>query len=60
MDGLGGGGGGKVCGWGGGRVWNTEAKTVSQPDYVKRGKTQPSTQCKACGTINISKYANNF
>ena len=26
------GGGGKVCGCGWGRVWNTEAKTVSQPE----------------------------
>ena len=23
-------------------------------------KQQPSTQCKACGTINIAKYVNNF
>ena len=23
-------------------------------------KLQPSTQCRACGTNNISKYVNNF
>ena len=59
MWGEGGRGGGGGGGGGGGR--NIETKTVSQT--VKRGKRQkqePSTQCKACGTINISKYVNNF
>ena len=45
----------------GGGGGNTETKTVCQT--VKRGintKKQPSTQCKACGTINITTYVNNF
>ena len=25
-----------------------------------KSKKQPSTHCRACGTINISKYVNNF
>ena len=53
-----GGGGGD----GGGR-WNTETKTQnSMPDCQERlnTKQQPFTQCKACGTINIRKYVNNF
>ena len=27
---------------------------------VKYTKKQPSIQCRACGTINISKNVNNF
>ena len=53
--GKGGGGGG-----GGGEV-GTETKTVCQTvsDEVNT-KMQLSTQCRACGTINISKYVNIF
>ena len=46
-------------GWGGGL--GTETKTVCQT--VANGvntKMQLSTQCRACGTINISKYVNIF
>ena len=54
------------CGAEGGRRWEgergSETKTVSQT--VKRGqikkKHHTSTQCKACDSINISKYVNNF
>ena len=40
----------------GGIEIKTVCKTVS--DEMKY-KNQPSTQCRACGTINISKYVNN-
>ena len=42
-----------VVGGGGGGWGGTVSKTVSQA--VKRGKNTKQ-QCKACGTINISKY----
>ena len=51
-----------VCvGWGG---WGcAKTITVCQKLNVKCGKIykkRPSTHCRACGTINISKYVNNF
>ena len=49
---LGEGGGG-----GGGRALKPKQQTVS--NEVKT-KMQLSTQCRACGTINISKYVNIF
>ena len=44
----------------GGAAGGTEIKTVCKTvsDEMKY-KNQPSTQCRACGTINISKYVNN-
>ena len=57
--GEGGGGGG-----GGGGAWGlpgTETKTVCQTvSNEVFTKMQLSTQCRACGTINISKYFNIF
>ena len=50
----GGGGGGKG---GEGGLYQTVCQTVS--DEVNT-KMQLSTQCRACGTINISKYVNIF
>ena len=39
----------------------TETKTVCQTVSNEiNTKMQLSTQCRACGTINISKYVNNF
>ena len=39
----------------------TETKTVCQTvSNEVNTKMQLSTQCKACGTINISKYVNIF
>ena len=39
----------------------TETKTVCQTVSNKLNtKMQQSTQCRACGTINISKYVNIF
>ena len=51
---------GEGGGWGGGGA-GTETKTVCQTvsNEVKT-KMQLSTQCRACGTINISKYVNIF
>ena len=44
--------------WGGG---GTETKTVCQTvSNEVNTKMQLSTQCSACGTINISKYVNIF
>ena len=45
----------------GGRVF-TETKTVCQtvPNEVNTKQMQLPTQCRGCGTINISKYVNNF
>ena len=52
---VGGGGGG------GGRGANTETKTVCQTvSNEVNTKMHLSTQCRACGTINISKHVNNF
>ena len=48
---------------GGGRGWRagTETKTVCQTvSNEVNTKMQLSTQCTACGTINISKYVNIF
>ena len=39
---------------------NTETKTVCQTVKTGKYKTAPSIQCKACGTINITKYVNSF
>ena len=49
--GEGGGGGG------GGGALKPKQQTVSNEVNTKM---QLSTQCRACGTINISKYVNNF
>ena len=52
-------GGGKGGGWGGerGGKGGIETKTVCQPvSNEVNTKMQLSTQCRACGTINISKY----
>ena len=39
----------------------TETKTVCQTvSNEVNTKMQLSTQCRACGTVNISKYVNNF
>ena len=39
----------------------TETKTVCQTVSNKvNTKMQLSTQCRACGTVNISKYVNIF
>ena len=51
---FGGGGGG---GGGGGTETKTVCQTVSNEVNTKM---QQSTQCRACGTINISKYVNIF
>ena len=48
---------GRVVGGGGGRALKPKQQTVS--DEVNT-KVQLSTQCRACGTINISKYVNIF
>ena len=55
----------KNFGEGGGGVGRagTETKTVSVCQTVSNEvntKMQLSTQCRACGTINISKYVNIF
>ena len=49
-------------GWGGGgRGTGTGTKTVFQiVSNEVNTKMQLSTQCRACGTINISKYVNIF
>ena len=48
----------KIGGGGGG---GTETKTVCQTvSNEVNTKMQQSTQCTACGTINISKYVNIF
>ena len=52
--GVGRGGGG---GQGGG---NTETKTVCQTVKEVKFKTATIYTCKACGTINITKYVSNF
>ena len=50
-EGVGGGGGGQ----------GTETKTICQTlSNEVNTKMQLSTQCRACGTINISKYVNIF
>ena len=53
---------GKVRGRGGGGGGaGTETKTVCQTmSNEVNTKMQLSTQCRACGTINISKYVNIF
>ena len=46
---------------GGGGVGGTETKTVCQTvSNEVNTKMQQSTQCRACGTINISKHVNIF
>ena len=46
---------------GGGGGGGTETKTVCQTvSNEVNTKIQQSTQCRACGTINISKYVNIF
>ena len=46
---------------GGGERPGTETKTVRQTvSNEVNTKMQLSTQCRACGTINISKYVNIF
>ena len=48
-------------GGGGGGGGGTETKTVCQTvSNEVNTKMQKSTQCRACGTINISKYVNIF
>ena len=62
-EGVGVGGGGRGA-WGGGGARGlpgTETKTVCQTVSNKvNTKMQLSTQCRACGTINILKYVNIF
>ena len=49
------------AGGGGGGGLGTETKTVCQTvSNEVNTKIQQSTQCRACGTINISKYVNIF
>ena len=48
---------GKERGGGGGTETKTVCKTVSNEVNTKM---QLSTQCRTCGTINISKYINIF
>ena len=49
----------KVGKWG--RGGGAETKTVCQTvSNEVNTKMQLSTQCRACGTINISKYVNIF
>ena len=44
-----------------GGVGGTETRTVCQTvSNEVNTKMQPSAQCRACGTINMSKYVNNF
>ena len=51
----------KNLGKGGGGGGGTETKTVCQTvSNEVNTKMQLSTQCRACGTINISKYVNIF
>ena len=51
---------GKGVGGGGGGA-GTETKTVCQTvSNEVNTKMQLSTQCRACGTINTSKYVNIF
>ena len=48
-------------GGGGGGGVGTKTKTVCQTVSNEiNTKIQQSTQCRACGTINISKYVNIF
>ena len=52
---------GEGGGLGGGGLPGTETKTVCQTVSSEvNTKMQLSTQCRACGTINISKYVNIF
>ena len=44
-------------GWGGGAALKLKQQTVSNEVNTKM---QLSTQCRACGIINISKYVNIF
>ena len=48
---------GKCMGGGGGTETKTVCQTVSNEVNTKM---QQSTQCRACGTINTSKYVNIF
>ena len=49
--------GGGRGGGGGGEALKPKQQTVSNEVNTKM---QLSTQCRACGTINISKYVNIF
>ena len=48
---------GEGGGGGGGGALKPKQQTVSNEVNTKM---QLSTHCRACGTINISKYVNNF
>ena len=49
------------CGVGGGAVTNTKTVCQTMSNEVNvNTKMQLSTQCRACGKINISKYVNIF
>ena len=48
---------GEGGGWRGGRALKPKQQTMSNEVNTKM---QLSTQCRACGTINISKYVNIF
>ena len=51
----------KLGGRGGGEGPGTKTKTVCQTvSNEVNTEMQLSTQCRACGTINISKYVNIF
>ena len=50
-------------GWGGGGGGGAEHSMKPKQQTVSNEvntKMQPSTQCRACGTINIPKYVNIF
>ena len=46
-----------VCGGRGGMLKPKQSARLSNEVKYKK---QPSIQCRACGTINISKNVNNF
>ena len=52
----------KIGGGGGVEGVGAETKTVCQTvsNEVKYKNTTTCIPCRACGTINISKYVNNF
>ena len=45
-------------GGGGGEATSDGGAALKPKQYARLW--QPSTHCRACGTINISKYVNNF
>ena len=47
-------------GGGGGERDALEPKKYARLSNEVKYKMKLSTQCRACGTINISKYVNNF